>query len=365
MSLDRLYQLDPASGTGNSVSNYAGANIQESCQPSTLNNALRALGSMIAHEFHFQAAAISSSVSTNLVTSSTSWFVPVTGANAVNSWGVVPGEFPNAAVLRFVQFSSSASLSHGGALRLVGGASRRTQPGDIGAYFHAGSSDSWHELFYSRADGALSADSISVTTITNRSMSTSAVSTVTLNAASMSVTNIALTTISAGSISASVGNFNNLKVGGHGTVAQFVRDTEATYTDLGVIIPQDDSIPQNTEGDEVLSVAITPVNASSTLLINVVLHLGGATGDAAIGALFVDSTAGALAAGATVNGNTAQMTALAFSHSLTAGSTSARTYKVRAGSDQAANAKLNGDNAARQFGGVAISSLTVTEILPQ
>ena len=62
MSLDRLYQLDPLSGTNNSVSNYAGANVQEGGFPSTINNALRALGSMIAHEFHFQAAAISSSV---------------------------------------------------------------------------------------------------------------------------------------------------------------------------------------------------------------------------------------------------------------------------------------------------------------
>jgi hypothetical protein len=37
---------------------------------------------------------------------------------------------------------------------------------------------------------------------------------------------------------------------------------------------------------------------------------------------------------------------------------------VRAGSDQAADAFLNGDASARVFGGVAVSSIVVTEFLP-
>lgn len=186
MTLDRLWQLDATNPTSNS--NYAGANIQENCAPSGINNALRALGQMVTRELAFQASAISASVSTNIVTSSTGLLVPIVGANAINSFGVVPGEQPSAAVLRFLQFSSSASLSHGGSIRLLGQASRKTQPGDIGGYIHVGSGDTWHEFLWSRAadaDGNFASLSASVAAFT------------TLNAASASVSHVTATTISA------------------------------------------------------------------------------------------------------------------------------------------------------------------------
>jgi hypothetical protein len=165
-----------------------------------------------------------------------------------------------------------------------------------------------------------------------------------------------------GTLNATAGIYIN----GHGTVAQVVADTEAAYTTLGTIIPFDDTIPQNTEGDEILSVAITPVNASSTLKIEVILPIvGGPASTMASAALFVDSTANALAAGAGSIPGTANTTSIVFTHTVSAGSTSARTYKVRAGSASATDAKLNGDNSARVFGGMTAATLTVTEILPQ
>jgi hypothetical protein len=364
MALNDLFQLDPLSATNNSNSNYAGANIQESCPPSTLNNALRALGSIVARALNYQSAAISTSVSTNIATASTGIYMGLTGANAVNSFGVVPGEFPNAAVLRVIEFSSSASLSHGGSLFLTGGTSRKTQPGDIGFYIHRGSSDEWKEITYSRADGTLPVDSLSVTTITNRSMSTSAISTVTLNAASASISSILLASINSNSISASVGEFTLLSASGRPAVVFHGRATNNAYTTLGTIIPFDNSIPQSGEGDEVLSITVTPTNASSILNIDVQLHMGGGLGDTSIGALFIDATAGALAAAAIVNGNTAQINTLRFSHVVSASNTTQRVYHVRAGSDQAADAFLNGDASARVFGGVAVSSIVVTEFLP-
>lgn len=157
-----------------------------------------------------------------------------------------------------------------------------------------------------------------------------------------------------------------LYVNGHGTVAQVVRDTEAVYTTLGTILPIDDTIPQNTEGDEVMTVAITPTNASSTLLIDVHANIGaGGAGDEVACAVFVDTTADAIAAAQTFGQNTGTMMALDFNHTLSAGSTTARTYKVRCGGAAAADSFLNGTTASRMFGGVAISSITVTEILPQ
>ena len=155
-------------------------------------------------------------------------------------------------------------------------------------------------------------------------------------------------------------------VAGHGTVAQAVRDTEAAYTTLGTILPADHSIPQTTEGSEILSVAITPTNASSILRIRVNLMVGHASaGGQVCAALFVDSSVGALAAAGQSVGNSTTVESLSFEYTISAGSTSARTYKVRAGSDAASDAFLNGNASSRIFGGVAVSSLEVEEVLPQ
>jgi hypothetical protein len=366
MTLDRLWQLDSTNAASNS--NYGGAAISENCAPSGINNALRALGVMVTREMAFQATAISASVSTNIVTSSTGLYVPIVGSGAVNSFGVIPGEQPSAAVFRFLEFSSSASLSHGGSIFLTGGASRRTQPGDVMGVIHEGSGDQWRELFYHRADGALAADSLSVTTITNRSLSTSAISTVTLNAASASITAIGITALNTlNSVSASVGSFTLLKVGGHGTIAQAVRDTDATYVTASTDLPCDNTIPQITEGEEVLSVAITPVNASSILRITAHLPLGASTAGQVGAALFVDATAAALnAIGLRVN-SAAGMQPVVLRHTVSAASTTARTYRIRIGPDVGgpADCYLNGDGTSRQFGGVCLASLEVEEILPQ
>jgi hypothetical protein len=364
VTLDRLWQLDATNAASNS--NFAGANIAENCAPSGINNALRALGVMAARELAFQAAAISASVSTNIVTSSTGLFVPISGANAINSFGVVPGEQPSAAVFRFLQFSSSASLSHGGSIFLEGGASRRTQPGDIGGYIHAGSGDTWFELFYNRATGSLPMDSLSVTTITNRSMSTSAISTVTLNAVSASITGLAFTTINATSVSASVGAFGILKYGSTQLSEVYVQTktaSSAASASTATTIPFDTSIPQNSEGANIFSVSITPRNASSIIEIEGVLYMEAANGAGVelIAALFLDNAASAIFAASTEavsNG----VVALPFTHEHTASTTSEHIYALRYGADTG-SARLN-TGSGNNLGGVMRSWLRVKERLP-
>lgn len=151
MALNNPFELDPTGPTSNS--NFGGANQQEGCAPSTVNNAIRYLGLMLARATSYQSAAISASVSTNIAADGTGVYIPITGANAINSFGVVAGAQPGAAVIRILEFSSSASLSHGPSLLLRGGLSRKTQPGDVGAYIHEGTADVWREMFFSEADG--------------------------------------------------------------------------------------------------------------------------------------------------------------------------------------------------------------------
>jgi hypothetical protein len=77
--------------------------------------------------------------------------------------------------------------------------------------------------------------------------------------------------------------------------------------------------------------------------------------------LFQDSTANALAATSHNVGST-QMGQHNIQHIMTAGTTSATTFKFRAGSSGAGTTRLNGSISGRKFGGVANSSIVVTEV---
>lgn len=166
----------------------------------------------------------------------------------------------------------------------------------------------------------------------------------------------------AGALNAAAGIY----IAGHGTIAQVVRDVETAYTTCGTIMPIDDTIPQNTEGDEVLAVSITPTNAASTLLIIVDLNVQLAVASGLFAsAVFVDSASNAIAGRVGTSPTTGRVETSHYTHSLLAGSTTARTYRVRAGSATATDLKINGDDATRLLGGVMSSSLTVIEVLPQ
>jgi hypothetical protein len=162
-------------------------------------------------------------------------------------------------------------------------------------------------------------------------------------------------------------NASGLYVAGHGTVAQVVRDSEAAYTTITTDMPFDNTIPQNTEGTEIMAVAITPTNANSILRIRAVVpgSSSAAGTPALVVGLFVDSTANALAATSVSVENSTSMGIAVLEHTEAAGSATARTYKVRVGRGAAGTVYVNGDSAERKFGGVAKATLEVEEILPQ
>ncbi len=127
-------------------------------------------------------------------------------------------------------------------------------------------------------------------------------------------------------------------------------------------MPNDDTIPQNTEGDQFMSLAITPKSATNILVIEIMAELSSATADKFIlGALFQDSTANALAASyirqVTTSGIPMQFT---LKHTMVAGTTSATTFKFRAGCNTS-TLTFNGVSGGRIFGGVMASSITISE----
>lgn len=135
----------------------------------------------------------------------------------------------------------------------------------------------------------------------------------------------------------------------------YTSSTSTTSTTIAI----DDTIPQNTEGVELLTCTITPTSASSQLLVtvNVPVHNGG--NNVAIAAIFRDSTADALATGwVQLNNN---LSNVPVSTSVTSGSTSATTFKVRIGT-QGGTLNING-TGTRYFGGSLYAYISVEEIL--
>lgn len=137
--------------------------------------------------------------------------------------------------------------------------------------------------------------------------------------------------------------------------------TGAFATDT-TVIPMDNTIPQNTEGTEYMTLSITPKSATSTLGIEVVFFAGCGNQDPTTVALFQDATANALIASnyCPVAGVGAPQT-LSMRHTMLSGTTSATTFKVRAGTNAGNAVYFNGFAGVQLFGGVSASSITITE----
>lgn len=147
-----------------------------------------------------------------------------------------------------------------------------------------------------------------------------------------------------------------------GDVVQVVNTQTGAVATGTTTIPRDDTIPQNTEGDQYMTLAITPTNASNILVIEVVAMFANSAAISVIAALFQDTTANALAATVSQGAGTDAEVNIKITHRMVAGTTSATTFKLRAGGNSAGTLTFNGRSGARLFGGVMASSITITEI---
>ena len=157
--------------------------------------------------------------------------------------------------------------------------------------------------------------------------------------------------------------FSGTVTGTNGKVVQVAHVLSGASATGTTTHPIDDTIAQNTEGDEYLTLAITPTNASNKLLIEVSIHNSHtATVSLNSASLFQDSTANALA----TNGYTSEAAnrdnIIVITHYMTAGTTSATTFKVRMGGHVSGTTSMNGSSGSRKWGGVCASTITITEI---
>ena len=146
-------------------------------------------------------------------------------------------------------------------------------------------------------------------------------------------------------------------------LVQFVyNETGAVATGTTVMV-NDDTIPQSGEGIEFMTQAITPKNTTNLLIIDVTINLASSAGTSnqMIVGLYQDATANALAAVSQIMVNNLCET-ITFRHVMVAGTTSATTFKVRAGLSAAGTTTFNGASGARLMGGVMASSISIMEV---
>ena len=151
--------------------------------------------------------------------------------------------------------------------------------------------------------------------------------------------------------------------------AAFIQRQTATGTSVvtcSTALPVDDTIPQNTEGDEVITLAITPTSATNILTITCLIPIVSKSSSSGYitAAIFQDSTAGALASSVVWSSATTDRQALIIRHKMVAGTTSATTFKVRVGPNANTAYVLGDASGTRIFGGVAKVVMTIDETTP-
>ena len=155
---------------------------------------------------------------------------------------------------------------------------------------------------------------------------------------------------------------NSVQISGH--VVQVVHVQDGEVASGTATCSYDDTIMQNTEGTEFMTLAITPTSATNKLLINVVGHFNASTTNKIISVgLFQDSTADALAVQTSTESIANSPIPIPITHFMTAGTTSSTTFKVRAAPDTSATLTFNGrDGTNRRGGGRYASTITIMEI---
>lgn len=151
--------------------------------------------------------------------------------------------------------------------------------------------------------------------------------------------------------------------GGGGKLVQQVRASTNSTVSTNSAIPPDGSIPQNSEGAELITATITPTSSTNALVIQFQFTFNVNTSISVSAALFQDSTANALyAVGQYKSGADSNRDLIVSGiYYMTAGTTSATTFKVRFGPVIGSGGDLVYVNGGL-YGGVEIASLIVSEI---
>lgn len=153
-----------------------------------------------------------------------------------------------------------------------------------------------------------------------------------------------------------------------GQVIQVVATTYTAATGITTAIPNDDTVPQSTEGTQILSQSITPASSSNKILCIVDMWGYGESGSSGLTAVLLRSTTAINVARGTVQESDASSSyginsQVGMSFLDSPATASAVTYSVRVGHHTAGNnLTINGENSARKYGGASTATLILMEV---
>lgn len=297
-----------------------------------------------------KGANIASATTINLTTA-TGNAVHVTGTTQIDAVTLGTG------MLRLVIFDGILTLTHHATNNnLPGGANITTAANDRAIYWADGTTV--YCMAYQKASGkAVVAPAVGEVTGYGTGVATALAVNVG-SAGSPVVNGGALGTPSGGTLT----NCTGYPISAGEIVQSLEATPYTTHNSTAVAIPEDDTIPQNTEGAEWNTRAITPTSATNRLVIEAWIDACGASSSSTlIGALFQDATASAIAVVAVAGVAAGAITSMYLRHEMAAGTTSATTFKFNAG-PASGTMYVNGNNGGRKFGGLSAIKMRVTEI---
>lgn len=147
-----------------------------------------------------------------------------------------------------------------------------------------------------------------------------------------------------------------------GIAVQSVQASTGSLLTGTTAIPFDNTIPQSTEGDQYLTLSITPKLSSSKIHVEALINIAHtSSGNAIIMALFVDSNANASACGSVTCTGVSFCHQIRVSFDYTNSSTASKTFKMRAGSASGATTTVNGSGGSAFLGGTFATYIRATE----
>lgn len=216
----------------------------------------------------------------------------------------------------------------------------------------------------------LTSPTLSAPTITNATISADAITGfTTANTGTIYGVSITGGTIAAGALGPNSVATSNIQSGAidytkvaTGFCVQQVNLLSATVATGTTVIPLDNTIPQNTEGDQYMTLSITPKASTNILIIDVTAVVGNsATAFNQIVSLFQGSTANALAATVAFGAGAGATNTVRLTYTMAAGTTSAITFNVRSGANVSGTTTFNGALGTQLFSTVPKSSIIITE----
>lgn len=148
-----------------------------------------------------------------------------------------------------------------------------------------------------------------------------------------------------------------------GVEIQRRRSSTAAVATGMTVVPYDDTIPQNTEGDQYMTIGITATSACNLISVKAQGVFANTAVCEIIGAIFRDSGTDAIAAAMFYQGVVSTPLTVLVDHLVLAATTASSTFNLRAGGHLAGTTTFNGGAGARKMGGVMNSFMEVCEIM--